>query len=201
MMKLNGSNRLAATFLVLLGAAMCGFGQQADTASARASDMNGREVQPLRATKAKAIVFFFVQTTCPISNRYAPEISRLNNKFADAGVTFWLIYPDGDDRTSTVREHLIDYDYKLGALRDVRHELVKATGVSVTPEAAIFVPSANGPRMVYHGRIDDRVAAFGKTRATPTTRDVEQVLTAILSGKPVTTSTTFAFGCTIESVK
>ena len=200
-MKLNGSNRLAATFLVLLGAAMCGFGQQADTASARASDMNGREVQPLRDTKYKAIVFFFVETNCPISNRYAPEIKRLYGKFASAGVTFWLIYPDADDAPPSVRGHLKDYGYELGALRDVRQELVKAVGASVTPEAAIFVPSASGPQLVYRGRIDDRFVAFGKTRPAPTKRDVEQVLAAIVGGKTVVPTTTIALGCAIADGK
>jgi peroxiredoxin len=200
-MELRRGKRLAATVLFLLGATMCSFGQQADTASARALDLNGREVQPLRDTKYKAIVFFFVETNCPISNRYAPEIKRLFGKFASAGITFWLIYPDSDDAPPAVRGHLKDYGYELGALRDVRQELVKAAGVIVTPEAAILVPSAKGPQVVYHGRIDDRVAAFGKTRATPTKRDVEQVLAAILSGKRVTPSSSFAFGCSIEAVK
>ena len=196
-MSLRGGKRLVASVVLLWGAVVCGFGQQTEARLARASDLKGRQVQPLHDTKAKAVVLFFVQTSCPISNRYAPEIKRLYAKFASAGVTFRLVYPDGDDSRRAIHRHLKDYGYKLNALRDVRRELVKASGVSVTPEAAIFVPSKDGPRLVYRGRIDDRVVAFGKTRPTPTTRDVEQVLHEILSGQTVTLKTTVALGCAI----
>lgn len=200
-MKLRGGKRLATTVMILLGAATCGFGQHADVASPRASDLNGRQAQPLLDRKARAVVLFFVETNCPISNRYAPEIIRLYGKFTSAGVTFWLIYPDSDDEPQAIRSHLKDYDYKLGALRDVRQELVKTAGASVTPEAAIFVPSAKGPQMVYRGRIDDRFVSFGKTRPAPTSRDVEQVLAAIVAGKSVVTTTTIALGCAIADMK
>ena len=185
---------MAATVALLLGAAIAGFGQQTQ-------GLTGRQAQPLRNKKAKAIVFFFVQTSCPISNRYAPEIKRLYAKFAPAGVKFWLVYPDGDDSRGGIRRHLQDYGYKLNALRDVRQALVKAAGASVTPEAAVFVPSAQGPQLVYRGRIDDRFVAYGKTRPVPTSRDVEQMLTAIIAGQPVTATTTVALGCAIEAVK
>jgi peroxiredoxin len=193
--------RLAALALLTLSTVVTGFAQQTDILSASARDLNGRQVRPLSDTKAKAVVLFFVQTDCPISNRYAPEIDRLYRKFVSAGVNFWLIYPERDDTTDTVREHLKAYGYEIDALRDTRHELVTASNASVTPEAAIFVPSAKRPQLVYHGRIDDRVAGFGKTRPEPTTHDVEDMLTAILSGKSVTPTARFAFGCNIEPVK
>ena len=193
-MKLRGGKRLAATVALLLGATIAGFGQQA-------KDLRGRQAQPLGESKAKAVVFFFVQTSCPISNRYAPEIKRLYNKFASAGVALWLVYPDGDDSPRAIRRHLKDYGYKLGALRDVDQALIKAAGASVTPEAAVFVPSAQGPRLVYRGRIDDRFVAFGKTRPAPTTHDVEQILAAILAGRPIVSTTTVALGCAITTVK
>ena len=196
-MSLRGGKRLVASVVLLWGAVVCGFGQQTEARLARASDLEGRQVQPLHDTKAKAVVLFFVQTSCPISNRYAPEIKRLYDKFASAGVIFWLVYPDGDDTLRIIRRHRQEYGYKLGALRDAKHHLVQATGASVTPEAAIFVPSKDGPQLIYRGRIDDRVVTFGKTRPAPTTRDVEQVLNEILSGQTVTLKTTVALGCAI----
>ena len=200
-MSFHGCKRLAAIVALLGVAAVANFGQQADVAQVRLTDLAGRQTQPLRNAKAKAVVFFFVQTSCPVSNRYAPEIKRLYQKFASAGVKFWLVYPDVDDSAAAIRRHGKDYGYKLGALRDTKHALVKATGASVTPEAAVFAPSPDGPRMIYRGRIDDRVAAFGKTRPAPTARDVEQILAAILGGKPFATTTTVAVGCAIAAVK
>src|SRR6185369_7344083 len=135
---------------------------------------------------------------CPISNRYAPEVRRLYEKFAKTGIRFWLVYPDADETGVMIRKLIKEYEYRLSALRDPQHRLVKMTGAQVTPEAAVF--SADGG-MVYNGRIDDRYVAFGKVRPAPTTRDLEQALEAILEGKQVTNKTTVAIGCFIPDLK
>ena len=52
-------------------------------------------------------------------------------------------------------------------------------------------------RLLYRGRIDDRVADFGKRRVEPTRRDLRLALDDILAGKPVQTRLTKAVGCYI----
>jgi peroxiredoxin len=163
----------------------------------RLPDLDGRQVEPLRSKDAKAIVFIFIRTDCPISNRYAPELRRLHDKFTSSGVRFWLVYPDSDESVDIIRSHTKDYRYQVSALRDPDHKLVKLTGAQVTPEAAVFAP---GGRMVYRGRIDDRYVTFGKTRPGPTTRDLEQVLEDLLEGKQITNRTTVAIGCFIPDL-
>ncbi len=192
--------KIAAAGALIFLAAIFSSAQNIDVAQVRANNLNGQIIQPLQKIQSKAVVFIFVQTECPISNRYAPEIKRLYEKFASNGVTFWLVYPDKEDSAAAIRQHLKEYGYKMDALRDSRRELVKATGVNVTPEAAVFVPSGDGARMVYRGRIDDLVAAFGKTRSAPTTHDLDEMLENILSGKPVTNKTTVAIGCSISDL-
>ena len=164
----------------------------------RLPDLDGRQIEPLRAKDAKAIVFIFIRTDCPLSNRYAPEVRRLNDKFAKSDVRFWLVYPDQGESGEIIRNHIKEYEYRLSALRDPEHKLVKITGAQVTPETAVFLP---GGRMVYRGRIDDRYVALGKARPAPTTRDLEQVLEAILEGKQVTNKTTAAIGCFIPDLR
>jgi hypothetical protein len=51
--------------------------------------------------------------------------------------------------------------------------------------------------VLYRGRIDDRVADFGKRRVEPTRRDLRLALDAILAGKPVPARRTKAVGCYI----
>src|SRR5688500_11889538 len=53
----------------------------------------GQTAKPFADTNATAIVFIFVSTECPISNRYAPEVQRLRQKFGQK-VGFWLVYPN-----------------------------------------------------------------------------------------------------------
>lgn len=182
--------------VLLAAAVVCD--DQASTSQLQLLDLEGRLVAPLQATDAKATVFLFIRTDCPISNRYAPEIRRLYGKFASSGVTFWLVYPDPDESVETIRQHLKEYEYHFGVLRDPLHTLVKLTGVRVTPEAAVFLP---GKRMVYRGRVDNRYIAFGKARPAPTTHNLERVLETILEGRPITVKTTTAIGCFISDLQ
>ena len=57
-------------------------------------DLEGQSVDPLERGEARARVFVFVRTDCPISNRYAPEIKRLHERYRDQGVAFDLVYVD-----------------------------------------------------------------------------------------------------------
>ena len=164
-------------------------------------DLEGKSVTPLADSGAKAVVFIFTRADCPISNRYAPEVRRLSASFASEKVKFWLVYPDADAPPDAIRRHIKEYNYNCEALRDPRHELVKATGVSVTPEAAVFVFNRSGARLIYRGRIDDQYVAFGKRRPAPTVRDLEDVLTAIVKGEAVKFKNAPAVGCYISDLK
>jgi peroxiredoxin len=187
---------ISATALLLLAATVCA--DEPAATDLRLADLDGRQVEPLRANDAKAIVFIFIRTDCPISNRYAPELRRLHDKFSTSGVKFWLVYPDPDESAEIIRKHTSEYEYHPSALRDPDHKLVKITGAQVTPEAAVFSPDG---RMVYRGRIDDRYTAFGKTRPEPTIRDLEQVLEDLLKGKQIIKRTTPAIGCAIPDLR
>lgn len=173
---------------ILLGAPTEGSAGQV-----RLLDLGNRPVDPFQAPPGvKAIVFLFTSTDCPISNRYAPDIRRLYEAFAPKGVLFWLIYPNPADRPEVIREHVKAFAYPAGALRDPQHALVRLAKATVTPEAAVF--DARG-RLVYRGRIDDRYVDLGLERPAPTRRDLEEALTAMLAGKPVSPAITQAVGC------
>jgi peroxiredoxin len=195
---------LIASFIVIAAAfstAAAVYGDKDSLSQLSLLDLEGKSVNPLADQGAKAVVFIFTRPDCPISNRYAPEVQRLRASFAPEKVKFWLVYPDADTPTDSIRRHVKEYDYNCEALRDPRHELVKATGVSVTPEAAVFVFNRSGARMIYRGRIDDQYAALGKHRPAPAARDLEDVLTTVVKGVAVELRTTPAVGCYISDLK
>ena len=171
---------------------------QASSSTRTVFDLASHSFDPFDAAGAKAIVFLFVSTDCPISNRYAPEIRRVKDKFARAGVRLWLVYADPDTSPDAIQKHLREYQLPPDALRDPQHSLVRLSQAHVTPEAAVFLP---GRQLVYHGRIDNRYADLGKERPEATQHDLEDVLEAVVQGKPVPYPTARAVGCYISDVK
>jgi hypothetical protein len=164
------------------------------------TDLDGRPVDPL-ARGPRLAVLVFLRTDCPISNRYAPEIRRLGRHFAARGVAFWLVYPDRRESAKTIRGHLREFGLPFRAVRDPGHALVRRSGARITPEAAVFVPGPEGARLVYHGRIDDRYSALGRMRPAATTHDLEQVVEAVLAGRPVPRDTAPAVGCFLADIE
>ena len=145
---------------------------------------------------AQPTVFVFTTTDCPIANRYAPEIQRLASRFAGR-VVFKLVYPVPTDTESAIRDHVRRFGYTFEWARDSKQQLVKQTGVTVTPEVAVL--DASG-QVVYRGRIDDRYITFGKDRPKPTVHDLERSLEAVLAGKPVPVPQTQAIGCILSDL-
>jgi len=193
----------AAWFIAVVWglSAACGLGREPAAKQIRLLDLSGRETEPLAQSDARATVLVFTRTDCPISNRYAPEIQRIYREFASDHVAFWLVYLDPDQPVGAIRQHLKEYNYPFGGLRDPQHEFVRLTGVRVTPEVAVFVPDTSGARMVYRGRIDDKYVGLDKERPQPTTHDLERVLRAIVEGKLIGVETTRAIGCFISDLE
>ena len=160
-------------------------------------DLAGKEVDPLQADAGKPVVLIFIRTDCPISNRYAPTIQQLSAQYAEK-VGFWLVYPDKSESSAAIEQHLHAYGYKLPALHDPEHALVKLGHAEITPEVAVF--DAGGV-LVYHGRIDNWYVTFGRTRPAPTTHELDDALQAVSKGSKPQVATAGAVGCYISDLE
>lgn len=162
------------------------------------TNLEGRATDPLAGGKAPRVLLF-ITVDCPISNRYAPEIQRLQTRFATNGIIFWLVYPDGSLSTESIQRHVKEFGYNpLQVLRDPAHSLVKRAGATVTPEAAVF---AAGGRLIYRGRIDDRFPELGVARPFAHAKDLEQVLQSLSRGEKISLRFEPAIGCPIADLK
>jgi hypothetical protein len=158
-------------------------------------NLDGSLVDPLKLSPGtKATVLLFVSTDCPVSNRYAPDVQKLYATYAKDGVAFWLVYPNPADAVSDIRDHIKQFSYPGTALRDVKHDLVRRAGATITPEAVVY--DGRGV-MTYRGRIDDRYSAVGIEKAMATRHDLQDAIAATLAGKSVREKTTQAVGCYI----
>lgn len=164
-------------------------------------DLEGNAVDPLRVAMSRdeLAVLVFVGTRCPISNRYAPTLSALAERWSDAPVRAWLVYPDPDDDAAAIATHVSAYGLRWPAVRDPAHTLAARAGATVTPEAAVFAPRADAP--AYHGRIDDRVVAFGNVRKEASRHDVRDAVDALLRHEAPPSPTEPAIGCYISDLR
>jgi hypothetical protein len=167
------------------------------------TDLDGRAVRPLASGQdaAKAVVFVFTRSDCPISNRYAPELERLQRQPAAASIEFWMVFVDPAESARDIREHLQRFAYTGRAVRDPRHALAAAAGATIAPEAAVFVRESGAPRLVYRGRIDDRYQAPGRMRPAATTRDLEGVIHQVRDAGSLVLRETQAVGCIIADLR
>src|SRR5436305_889666 len=83
----------------------------------------------------RATVLIFIAHDCPICNSYAPEIGRLAAKYRSRGVSFDLVYAKSRFTDTQAKAHEKAYSYTLPAFTSAWRTLVRAAGVTATPEA------------------------------------------------------------------
>jgi thiol-disulfide isomerase/thioredoxin len=158
-------------------------------------DVNGVEHRQSEWTSKRAIVLFFKTTECPISNSYIPEMNRLQKEYVARGVAFYAIEADTTVTDNDVRRHAKEFGFTFPVLIDRRQTLVRLSGATATPEVAVL---SNAGKVLYLGRIDNRVEDFDKRRNVVTEHDLKDALDAVLAGKAAPKTKTRAVGCAIN---
>jgi hypothetical protein len=167
-------------------------------------DENGHPVTHLGTPETRMIVLLFLASDCPISNRYLPELKRLETEFAPKNVAFWMIYPNYPETAAAVREHLNGFGISMQILLKPTKELIALAPATITPESAVLTtPSGKGPSAAfstaYLGRIDNRYVEIGRERPSATEHDLENAIRAVLSQQPVKKADGPPVGCGIVS--
>ena len=158
------------------------------------ADTNGRLHTSAEWASKRAVVLIFVSTDCPLSNRYVPELKRIESAYNARGVAFYAVQGDATVAVDEVRRHAKEFAYTFPYLLDPDESLATYTGATVTPEAAVLSPKGD---LLYLGRIDNRLEEFGQERVQVTQFDLRDTLDAVLAGKPAPHSRTKALGCAI----
>jgi hypothetical protein len=187
------------TRAILLLLALAAAAPAAQTPAAKpitVRDIDGTAHTPLAPAAGGIHVLFFVTVDCPISNRYAQEISRIVSEYASNRVRMFLIYANPALTPAEVRTHRKDFPTTapVPAIVDAGWAMTSAVGANVTPEAAVYTSAGR----VYRGRIDDLNLSLGQVRRAATQRDLRLAIEAVLAGRPVPVAETKAVGCYIE---
>ncbi len=155
-------------------------------------DYNGSEHSLTDYKDAKAVVLMFIATQCPVSNSYNARMVALDKDYKGKGVVFVGINSNKQESVEEIKQHAHDKGFEFTILKDDRNVIADKLGASSTPEIYVLNP---GLEILYHGRIDD-----SSRESKVTSQDLRHALDEMLAGKPVSVSTTKAFGCTIKRV-
>lgn len=142
-------------------------------------------------------VYFFVSTTCPISQQYTKEFIRLQDIYGKQGVEMILVFPNDGKKNiiKEINEFNNTYELALKFINDKRFKLTKKFDATVTPEA--FLVSENNS-VLYHGAIDNWYYQLGKNRINITEHYLEDAILDALNNKQIARTYVAPTGCFIE---
>jgi peroxiredoxin len=145
---------------------------------------------------AKALVIFFTCNHCPYVIG-SDEVTRATvEKFIPQGVQFVGI---NSNSPNTVEEdsfhHMVErmdkYKFPWVYLHDATQDVARAYGALRTPHFYVFDADR---KLVYTGRGVDNPRETDKI----TVNDLENALTELLAGEPITTPATNPIGCNVK---
>jgi thiol-disulfide isomerase/thioredoxin len=153
------------------------------------SDPAGKSIE---FTPGKELtVVTFISTQCPISNDYNDRMSAVYKDYTAKGVKFYFLNANSTEPMNVMLEHKKSAGFPFEVYKD--ETAADLLGAQVTPESFVYDKAG---KLVYHGYIDD-----ARNPARIQTNGLRDALDATLAGKPVTNSTTKAFGCTIKRAR
>jgi peroxiredoxin len=153
----------------------------------------------LHRAEGKAVVLFFTGNGCPIARQSIPKLRELRRKFADQGVTVWMVNTYSQDDRASIRREAEQFRVgSLPVLMDPAQGLALSLNVQRTCEAIAL--NTKDWTVFYRGAIDDQLAE-GAKKPEPTERYLEAALTEFTSGKSISQAKAPVHGCRIAFEK
>lgn len=136
------------------------------------------------------VAIVFMGAKCPVSQRYTLRLNRLHEEFSTQGVTILGISSNKNESLKELVRYAYDTGYKIQLVKDTNGEIARQIGATMTPQ--VFVVDRQSI-LRYRGAIDD-----DRYENRVKNHYLKDVLNALVNGKPVSISSTQAFGCTVH---
>lgn len=163
---------------------------------ARMLDLDGRVRRLGEEDGLKPVALVFLDDSCPISNRYAPELNDVHGEAQAAGVAFYGVLSSPYMTRADAEAYRDERGLAFPILYDPSGDLALRLRPAVTPEA--FVVDSDD-RVVYRGRIDNRFASIGQLRSRITSHDLRDAMAAVTGAGAEMPPPSAAIGCFFES--
>ena len=140
--------------------------------------------------KKGPVIFVFLSAECPVAQRYAMRLKRLNSEFYKKQVSIVGVYSNENDSVDDVKAYITRAEFTFPIVKDTDGSLARHLGATMTPQAHLVDTSGV---LRYRGPIDDNRY---ETRVKH--NYMKDALVAVLNRKPVIVKEAPAFGCTIH---
>lgn len=146
-------------------------------------------------TKGKITMFHFWSAECPFVVRYNDRLNKIASDYAPKGVNVVGINSNVDETAEQTIAELDKRAITYSILMDTNHQVADLFGAVTTPH--VFIVDQGGT-LVYRGAVDDQGWSEDNQ---PTKSYVNEVLDALLAGKPSPHAETKSVGCTVKRKK
>jgi peroxiredoxin len=195
---------LAACLLLVLSSyvrPMAGYQVGDKAADFKLKNVDGKLVSLADNKTAKGYIVVFTCNTCPYAQAYESRIIALHQKYASQGYPVVAINPNDPaaapgDSFAAMQTKAKSKKYPFPYLLDETQQVAQLYGATRTPHLYVLTRQGTGNefKVSYIGAIDDN----SEDAKLVKTKYVENAMTEILAGKPATTSSTKAIGCSIK---
>ena len=143
----------------------------------------------------RALVICVRQIGCPVGERYAPRMARLEGEYAERGVDFLFVNMD----TFVKADEVAEQERGVHGLRGrYVHDPDETFGRALGAETTTVVYVLDRSRTLrYRGAIDDQYGR-GVVLPEPRTHYLRDALDAVLAHRPVELASTSAPGCLLD---
>jgi peroxiredoxin len=151
----------------------------------------------LNSFKGQTVVLVFIGLECPVANAYVPEIQSQMTASKEQNILWFGVHSEPGVNKEAATKHATEYKLTMPILLDGEQKLAAMVGAKKLGQVVVI----QDMQVVYRGRIDDRWAANGKRRETPSMHELQDALTAIAKKQPIAVSETESYGCPIPFKK
>ncbi|WP_171187045.1 redoxin family protein [Alienimonas chondri] len=142
---------------------------------------------------AEATALILTGTSCPLTQKYAPTLAAIEERYAARGVRFVFVNPTASEPVARLREAVATQGLDGPYVHDTDKRLAAALGAGTTTEAFVLDAART---LVYRGAVDDRYG-FGYALEAPRRTYLTDALDAVLAGRPPAVPATTAPGCAL----
>lgn len=147
----------------------------------------------------KGLIVVFTSNHCPFSKAYEDRLAAIDRKFAPQGYPVLAIMPNDpaiyeDDSFENMKTRARDKAYTYPYTMDESQAVARAFGATRTPQVYVLKQTNGQFILEYVGTVDDNPQDVANAQR----HYVDEAVTNLLAGRPVTSPITKPIGCAIK---